>query len=79
MFPYIDPYGDRGRQMSTVEHPDDIAGISNLYPTAAYRAGTGTISGTLRLKDGHAVRRHQHRRAQRRRPDQRRRLGDDRR
>lgn len=52
MFPYIDPYGDGGRQMSTVEHPDDIAGISNLYPTAAYRAGTGTISGTLRLKDG---------------------------
>lgn len=52
MFPFIDAYGERGRQMSTVELPDDIAGISNLYPTAAYRSGSGSISGTLRLKDG---------------------------
>lgn len=52
MFPYINPYNDLGREMSTVERPDDIAGISNLYPTAAYRAGSASISGTLRLKDG---------------------------
>ena len=27
--------------------PDDIAGISSLYPTQSYAAGTGTISGTV--------------------------------
>jgi len=32
--------------------PDDVSGISNLYPTALYLAQTGTISGVLRLKDG---------------------------
>lgn len=52
MFPYINPYSDVGREMSTVDRPDDIAAISNLYPTAAYKSGTGRISGTLRLKDG---------------------------
>jgi hypothetical protein len=52
MFPFIDPYSDRGREMSTIDRPDDIASLSNLYPTAAYRARTGSISGTLRLKDG---------------------------
>ncbi len=52
MFPFIDPYSEVGREMSTVDMPDDIAAISNLYPTAAYKAGRGSISGTLRLKDG---------------------------
>lgn len=52
MFPYINTYNDLGREMSTVNLPDDIAGISNLYPTAAYRTGSASISGTLRLKDG---------------------------
>lgn len=52
MFPYISPYNDLGREMSTIDLPDDIAAISNLYPTAAYRASTGSISGVLRLKDG---------------------------
>jgi hypothetical protein len=52
MFPFIDNSRQIGAEMSTVDRPDDIAGISNLYPTAAYRAGTGAISGVLRLKDG---------------------------
>jgi len=52
MFPFIDVYSDVGREMSTVDLPDDIAAISNLYPTAAYKSGTGSITGTLRLKDG---------------------------
>ena len=34
--------------------PDDIAGISMLYPTQSYAAGTGTISGTV-LAGGKAV------------------------
>lgn len=52
MFPFIDQSADIGRQMSTVNMPDDIAGVSNLYPTAAYRASTGSIAGTLKLRDG---------------------------
>jgi hypothetical protein len=52
MFPFIDPYSDRGREMSTIDRPDDIAAISSLYPTALYRARSASITGTLRLKDG---------------------------
>ncbi|HET8942805.1 MAG TPA: hypothetical protein VFN13_12555 [Rudaea sp.] len=52
MFPYIDPYGAGGKEQSSVDLSDDIAAISNLYPTAAYTANTGSISGILRLKDG---------------------------
>lgn len=52
MFPFIDPSRPIGREMSTVDMADDIAAISNLYPTAAYRSGMGSISGVLRLKDG---------------------------
>ena len=52
MFPYIDPYSDLGREMSTVDLPDDIAAISNLYATAAYKTGAGSIAGRVRLKDG---------------------------
>ena len=52
MFPFIDTNSYAGTEMSTVDRPDDIAAISNLYPTAAYRAHTGSISGVLRLKDG---------------------------
>ncbi len=57
MYPYIDPtYLDdnghnAGEEMSTVDRPDDIAGISDLYPTAAYKQ-RASISGTLFLKDG---------------------------
>jgi len=52
MFPYINNAGQIGAEMSTVDMPDDIAAISNLYPTPGYRSSTGSISGVLRLKDG---------------------------
>ncbi|MEY2919328.1 MAG: hypothetical protein RL261_633 [Pseudomonadota bacterium] len=52
MYPFIDSLAAVGQAQSTVTHPDDIAGISNLYPTASYRATTGSITGVLRLKDG---------------------------
>jgi hypothetical protein len=58
MFPFIDPDNldaqgrNIGQEMSTVDRPDDIAGISNLYPTAAYLKTRGSIAGTLYLKDG---------------------------
>jgi hypothetical protein len=52
MFPYINNAAQIGAEMATVDMPDDIAAISNLYPTAAYRSNTGSIGGVLRLKDG---------------------------
>jgi hypothetical protein len=52
MFPFINVGAEIGREMSTVDRPDDIAAISNLYPTAAYRGATGSIGGVLRLRDG---------------------------
>ena len=52
MFPFIDHGGPAGAAQSTVNMPDDMAAISNLYPTADYASSTGSISGVLRLKDG---------------------------
>ena len=52
MYPFIDNGGLVGQQQSTITHADDVAAISNLYPTPAYLAGRGSITGTLRLKDG---------------------------
>lgn len=52
MYPFIDTFGDVGKEQSTITHPDDVAAISNLYPTPAYLTGRGSISGVLRLKDG---------------------------
>lgn len=52
MFPFIDNWGDAAAEQSTVDRADDIAAISNLYPTAEYVSSTGSISGVLRLKDG---------------------------
>ncbi len=52
MFPFIDSRAGGGVAQSTVDMPDDIAGISNLYPSATYASTTGSISGVLRLKDG---------------------------
>ena len=52
MYPFINSLAAVGQEQSTITHPDDIAGISNLYPTASYRATTGSITGVLRLKDG---------------------------
>jgi len=52
MYPFIDNGGLVGQEQSTITHPDDVAAISNLYPTPTYLAGRGSITGTLRLKDG---------------------------
>ncbi|MFV8781297.1 hypothetical protein ACNKU7_02635 [Microbulbifer sp. SA54] len=52
MYPFIDHYSAGAAHQSTVEHPDDVAAISNLYPSADYASSTGTITGVLRLKDG---------------------------
>jgi len=58
MFPFINPdtvnaQGKNiGQEMSTIDRPDDIAGVSDLYPSAGYLSSRGSISGTLFLKDG---------------------------
>lgn len=52
MFPFIDNSSHAAAEQSTVEHPDDVAAISNIYPTPDYASSTGSISGVLRLKDG---------------------------
>jgi len=52
MYPFIDTRSVAGVEQSTVEHPDDVASISFLYPTEDYLATRGSISGVLRLKDG---------------------------
>ncbi|MBS0321628.1 MAG: hypothetical protein JSR18_13875 [Proteobacteria bacterium] len=58
MYPFIDPNNldadghNAGEEMSTVDRPDDIAAISDLYPTADYKKRS-SIAGTLYLKDGH--------------------------
>ena len=57
MFPFIDPDNIRdgkniGQEMSTVDRPDDIAAISDLYPTQTYSKTRGSIAGVLYLKDG---------------------------
>lgn len=51
MFPFIQSSGIAGAEQATVDMPDDIAAISNLYPTPDYLSNTGRISGVIRLKD----------------------------
>ena len=51
MYPFIDSGGIAGTAQSTVNHPDDIASLSDLYPSSDYASSTGSISGTLFLKD----------------------------
>jgi hypothetical protein len=51
MYPFIGSLDEIGKAMSYVTMPDDIASISNLYPTPDYFSSTGTITGTLYLKD----------------------------
>ena len=51
MYPYIQPR-QTGAQQSTVDRPDDITALSNLYPAAGWPASRGSISGEIRLKDG---------------------------
>lgn len=58
MFPFIDPDNvsaagqTPGTEQSSIDRPDDIAGLSDLYPTASYLKTRGSIAGTLFLKDG---------------------------
>ena len=52
MYPFINSLAVAGQEQSTVDHPDDQAAISNIYPSPDYKATRGSISGTLRLKDG---------------------------
>jgi hypothetical protein len=52
MYPFIDNSGLAAQAQSTITHADDVAAISNLYPTPAYLTTRGSITGTLRLKDG---------------------------
>lgn len=52
MFPFVNHSGRTGAEQSSIDHPDDMAAISRLYPTADYASSTGSISGVLRLKDG---------------------------
>ena len=51
MYPYIRPDAT-GVDMSTVDRPDDIVAVSNLYPATGWPASHGTISGEILLKDG---------------------------
>ncbi len=52
MFPFINNQGVEGVGMSTVNVRDDIVNLSDLYPTAAYKAEYGTIRGRLFTKEG---------------------------
>ena len=52
MYPFINVDDDGGAAQASVDMPDDIAAISDIYPTAGYRASRGSIEGVLRLKDG---------------------------
>ncbi len=52
MFPFIDVRSHAGFEQSSVNVKDDIVNISDLYPTAEYKTQYGSISGTLRTKEG---------------------------
>ncbi|WP_146209605.1 hypothetical protein [Vitiosangium sp. GDMCC 1.1324] len=51
MYPFISP-SETGEAQSTVEHPDDVASLSNLYPAAGWPGSRGTIRGRILLTDG---------------------------
>ena len=51
MYPYIRPDAT-GVEMSTVDRPDDVTAVSNLYPADGWPASHGIIAGEILLKDG---------------------------
>ena len=51
MYPLIDPQ-ETGPAMSTVDRPEDISSLSNIYPGPGWPGNYGTVSGEIRLKDG---------------------------
>ncbi|QCZ93293.1 carboxypeptidase-like regulatory domain-containing protein [Salinimonas iocasae] len=52
MFPFIDVRSAAGAAQSSVNISDDKVNLSDLYPTEAYKTQYGSISGTLRTKEG---------------------------
>ena len=52
MYPFIDTRFGAGAYQAEMSVKDDAVGLSNLYPTPGYASDYGSISGTLRLKDG---------------------------
>ncbi len=53
MYPFIDPAANSvGVEMATVEALDDVASLSNLYPTSAWLDSSASITGTIYLSDG---------------------------
>jgi hypothetical protein len=51
MYPFIQP-NETGMEMSTVDRPDDIAAVSNIYPGSGWPTTHASISGNILLKDG---------------------------
>lgn len=51
MYPFINPQF-LGAAMSTVDRPDDMVSLSNIYPGEGWPGDYGTISGQVLLKDG---------------------------
>lgn len=53
MYPFIDPSpGSTGVQQATVEHLDDRATLSDIYPAAGYPGNFATIEGRIYRPDG---------------------------
>jgi len=53
MYPFIDPSaGSVGVDMATLNVLDDIAAVSDVYPTGGWPNNTGTISGKVFAPDG---------------------------
>jgi flagellar hook capping protein FlgD len=54
MYPFIDPTPGTGSGIyeATVDQLDDVATLSDLYPTAGWPNNTGTITGKIFMPDG---------------------------
>jgi hypothetical protein len=53
MYPYLDiTPGSTGQYQATVDHADDIAALSSIYPTAGFPGTHGTITGIVYGPDG---------------------------
>ncbi|MCG8607809.1 hypothetical protein MJD09_22845, partial [bacterium] len=56
MYPFIDPSaGSVGIDMATIDRLDDIAAISNLYPTGGWPGAFPSITGTIFHFDGSEI------------------------
>ena len=54
MYPFIDPSAGSGigLEVATIEHPDDVSALSNLYAAGGWPTTGATISGQVLLPDG---------------------------